>query len=134
LANIDWISLALTVVGVGGLLLGSRMLKPRLKLPAVSPWLPMGIYNGFWAVILLIDYFTALSLPAVVAPIAIAGGNGVLINFFGLPTINRAPRPHPKKKEKKDAKKGGTGVRSTDPDRQPLVLRSKKKKKRPVRR
>jgi hypothetical protein len=114
----DLITLALTVAGVGGLLLASRHLKARLKLPRISPWLAMGVYNAIWAAIILADRYTALTLPDIVAPVAVVGGNGVLVNFFGIPTLPK--RQKPKKKSAKAV---------SDPDREPLVPKSKKKRR-----
>lgn len=128
----DWITLALTVAGVSGLLLGSRYLKPRIKVPAISPWLAMGVYNGIWAVILLAERFTALSLPGFILPVGVVGGNGVLVNLFGLPTLPRRQ----KKKGSTASSRGGRGQGSQggrdperDPDREPLIPKSKKKRR-----
>lgn len=119
MTSADVITLALTVVGVGGMLMAARYLKPRLKLPAVSPWLAMGAYNSFWAVLLLAERYTALALPTILAPVAIVGGNGVLVSFFGMPALKRRPQ----------SKAVSASGRRSDPDRQPLTPKSKKKRR-----
>ncbi len=127
MTNADWTNLALTVAGVGGLLLAARYIKPRLRLPVVSPWLPILIYNGLWAALLLLEHYTALSLPGVLAPIGIVGGNGVLVNFFGLPSLSRSPD---KAAGRGGAARGrGTAPKKIDPDREPLVPKAKKKRR-----
>lgn|GEM_PF-1906266 len=120
MSSSDWQNLALTVLGVFGLALLSRVVKRRMALPAVSPWLVLVPYNLIWAAVLLAGRYNRLNLPAFVLPVALVGGNAALVNLFGLPLL----RPL------------GAGTRTRpgakaapDPDREKLLPKARKKKR-----
>lgn len=118
----DWQNLAITVLGVFGLATVSRLVKRRWNPPEISPWLVLGPFNVIWAVLFILGMKFQWPLPTFVMPVALVGGNAALANLFGLPVFSR-----------RAARKRRSGSAS-DPDREKIIPRSRKKKRQKRRR
>lgn len=114
----ELLPVVLTMAAIFAALVAARMARQRFSLP--KP--PLGrlylAYNGIVLGLLAVLYAAGVTVPGLVPPVLVVGGNGVLAELFGVPRLPaRAKRP----KEKK-------GAAAQDPNREKIVPGSKKKR------
>lgn len=102
-----------------GALVLARWAKRSHMVPQLPPWPLFLIYNGTWALLLLLERQGLFAMPTVLGPIGLVGGNGVLIILFGRPELPVWLRRRPKDK-----------TAPTDPDRMRIVPTRKKKRQK----
>ncbi len=117
----DWLNVGWTMILIFGLLTGARYLKVMYagRIPKWSTWTVLLVYNGVIGALLLAGRLGGIALPAVVTPVAVVGGNGALLTFFGAPPgLRRTPK----------AQRTRSGPVAPDPSREKIVPSAKKRR------
>ncbi len=109
--------MGLTMILIFGILTGARYLRIMFadSIPKWSTWTVLLVYNGFWAALIVADRIAGpFSVPSVLVPVAVVGGNAALVTLFGLPPgLRRTPKPKPE---------------PIDPSREKIVFEARKKR------
>jgi len=107
------------MAAIFGVLLLARWARRRRMVPELPPWPLFLVYNGTWALLLLLEQQGLFQMPPVLSPIGLVGGNGVLIMLFGLPEL-----PDWLRRRSKDK------TAPIDPDRVRIVPTRKKRRQK----
>jgi hypothetical protein len=119
LTTLDYINVAVTMLGVFAMLMLGRWARRRYTFPKLTHLQAYFGYNAIVVSLLGALYLGGLSLPAWAFPVALVGGNAILAEVYGLPKLGGPRRRKPKK---------GAATAAADLARQKIVPEAKKKR------
>ena len=65
------------------------------SIPKWNPVPVLLVWNAAWLVLFLVARSAAIALPAILGPVAIVGGNAVILTVFGVPGRTAKPKELP---------------------------------------